>query len=82
MNSENIFEIGEYASEQEAAFAYNVAAMVFKGPDAELNEGLNLSLQRKKEIEQEVLYKIKLYLELPKEFKFGRFPQLYAAKAS
>lgn len=71
------FEIGFYDTEHEAAFAYNVAALVFEGPNAELNQGLNLSLERKREIEKEVLQRIREYLEMPQSVKFGEFPQLY-----
>ena len=78
MAKERTFEIGEYTTEHEAAFAYNVAALVFQGPDAELNRGLNLTLRRKEEIEKEVFYKIRCYLELPRETIFGAFPQLYS----
>lgn len=72
------FHIGFYDTEHEAAFAYNVAALVFEGPDAELNRGLNLSLERRKEIEKEVLQRIREYEEFPKEFQWGEFPELYS----
>jgi hypothetical protein len=74
------FKTGDYATEDEAAFAYNVAALVLEGPNAELKEGMNLTLERKREIEREVLQQVRLYLELPKETKLGPFPQLYAQK--
>lgn len=76
MNSE-VFEVGEYATQDEAAFAYNVAALVFEGPNTELNKGMNLTLERKKEIEKEVLQKIREYEEMPSTTRWGEFPQLY-----
>jgi hypothetical protein len=72
-----VFEIGHYDTEHEAAFAYNVAALVFEGPNTELNKGLAVSLKRRQEIEKEVLQSIRLYLEMPREQKWGAFPQLY-----
>lgn len=72
-----VFEVGFFNTKDEAAFAYNVAALVFDGPDAELNKGMHLSLERKREIEKEVLQRIREYLELPSSQPWGRFPQLY-----
>jgi len=77
MNNKDEFFVGEYDTADEAAFAYNVAACVFHGPEAELNTGMNLTIDRMKEIEKEVLKRIKEYLEMPKNFEFGEFPELY-----
>ncbi len=71
------FESSGFDTEEEAAFAANVAALVFDGPFAELNK-VNLPLARKKEIEAQILNEIRAYLELPSAVKFGKFPQLYA----
>ena len=71
------FEVGEFDTEDEAAFAYNVATLVFEGPDAELNKGMNLTLERKQEIEAQVLKDIRAYLEFPSSFRWGKFPMLY-----
>jgi len=81
-DSENIFTSSDYETQDEAAFAYNVAALVLEGPDAELNEGMNLTLERKKQIEQETLERLNVFLKLPLDFKFGKFPQLYGEKPS
>ena len=54
-----------------------MAALVFEGPSAELNKGLCLTLERKKEIEKEVLQKIREYEEMPSTQPWGEFPQLY-----
>ncbi len=72
------FNIGEFDTEHEAAFAYNVAALVLEGADAELNEGLDLTLERKQQIEAQVLRDLRAYLELPATVKWGKFPRLYA----
>jgi len=58
-------------------FAYNVATLVFEGPDAELNKGMKLTLKRKQEIEAQVLKDIRAYLEFPSDFRWGKFPMLY-----
>lgn len=71
------FKIGEFDTEAEAAFAYNVAALVFEGQKADLNK-VDLPLSRKKEIEAQVLKDIRAYLELPSSVRWGEFPQLYA----
>lgn len=73
-----VFQVGYFDTEDEAAFAYNVAALVFEGPEAELNKGMNLTLTRKQEIETQVLKDIRAYLELPSSTRWGKFPQLYA----
>lgn len=71
------FKIGLFDTEDEAAFAYNVAALVFEGEKAKLNKGMNLTMTRKQEIESQVLNDIRAYMELPSSVRWGKFPQLY-----
>jgi len=70
--------MGSYKTSAEAAFASNVAALIFDGPHARLIEGLRLTLEQKKQVEQQVLDRIRRHLNLPNEFRFGRLPRLYA----
>jgi hypothetical protein len=81
-DSDDIFEVGHFETEDEAAFAANVAILVLEGPQAKLNQGMHLTLERKKQIEREVLQLLKVHLKLPAEFKFGKFPGLYGEKRS
>jgi hypothetical protein len=80
--TESLFTSAGYDTEDEAAFAYNVAALVLEGRNAELNQGMKLTLERKKQIELETLERLKVFLKLPRDFKFGKFPQLYGEKPS
>jgi hypothetical protein len=77
-----LIEGPEYPTRDEAAFGYNVAQCVFYGPEAVLNEGMELTDERKKEIELETLADLRKVMELPEDFDFGPLPWLYGKKAT
>jgi hypothetical protein len=76
------FPVGSYKTRHESQFACNVASLIANGPHAGLFQGVRLTLERKKQIEAEVLDRIRRHLNLPNEFRFGRLPRLYAEESN
>lgn len=64
--------LGDYDTEHEAAYAYNVAYVLLNDeiPLLELNIGLTLSGKQRRSVEDKVCGIVRKELGLPKDFRF------------